>query len=107
MYRESLEHNMADTPFWQQTFDLFINNFIVSKQSLFLKKDNNAITFDDDIVQKCLKLLDGVTTVNPQTDKVSLYSKLSLYNGDKKLEAFSLLWHCYYIMYIIIFKSKI
>ena len=106
MYRESLEHNMADTPFWKQTFDLFINNFIVSKQSLFLEKDNNAITFDGGIVQKCLKLLDGVTTMNPQTDKVSLYSKLSQYTGDKKLEVYSLLWHCYYIMYIMGPTSK-
>ena len=97
---------MADTPFWQKTFDLFINKFIVSKQSLFLEKDNNAIEFNYNIVEECLKLLDGVTTMNPQTDKVSLYSKLSLYNGDKKLEVFSLLWHCYYIMYIMGPTSK-
>ena len=97
---------MADTAFWQKTFDLFINKFIVSKQSLFLEKDNNAIEFNYNIVEECLKLLDGVTTMNPQTDKVSLYSKLSLYNGDKKLEVFSLLWHCYYIMYIMGPTSK-
>lgn len=97
---------MADTPFWQKTFDLFINIFIVSKQSLFLKKDNNAIEFNDNIVEECLKLLDGVTTMNPQTDKVSLYSKLSQYNGNEKLEVYSLLWHCYYIMYIMGPTSK-
>lgn len=104
MYRESLEHNMADT---QQTFDHFIGEFIVNKRSPFLEQDNKAIEFkDDNIVQVCLELLVGVTTVNPQTDKVSLYSKLSQYTGDKKLEVYSLLWHCYYIMYIMGPTSK-
>lgn len=104
MYRESLEHNMADT---QQTFDHFIDEFIVNKRSPFLEQDNKAIEFkDDNIVQVCLELLVGVTTVNPQTDKVSLYSKLSQYTGDKKLEVYSLLWHCYYIMYIMGPTSK-
>ena len=93
-----------EQPLWQKTFDRFIEIFIRNKKSLFLEKEGQEIKFYDGkekIVPKCLELINGLTTMN------GLHDMLKDKQNDENFEAFfSLLWHCYYIMYIMGPTSK-
>ena len=99
MYRESQNSSMeTKQPFWQNAFDHFVEKFIKNKTSLFLEKE---IKFNNDIVNNCIGLLEGATTMK------GLHSKLKEKQNDNNYVIFySLLWHCYYIMYIMGPTSK-
>ena len=87
--------------FWEKTFNLYVKKFIQNKTSLFLEKDGQEIDFDKDIALKCLELLNGLTTMNDLHEKLK-----NTQNDENYVKFYSLLWHCYYIMYIMGPTSK-
>ena len=79
-----------------ELFDSFIRKFVIKKQSLI---DDNK-SFTDGCSDDCLSLIEKAEVMNSSNeDKVSLADIL------KEKEPFSdeyqLLWHCYYIMYMM------
>lgn len=93
-------------PKWQEKFNSFIEQFIINKKSLFRDFE---MDFNNDDLENCLVLLKDVQTMNPSKDKKSLYETLKAAKDnareDKEQEQykknFVLLWHCYWIMYIM------
>ena len=92
-------------PQWQGMFNKFIEQFIIKKKSLC----SEEMKFDDNDIQGCLDLLAGVETMNPSKDKKSLYETLKAAKANAReaeeqeqyKKNFVLLWHCYWIMYIM------
>lgn len=79
-----------------ELFDSFIRKFVIEKQSLI--DDNKGFT--DGCSDDCLSLIEKADVMNSSNEgKVSLAAIL------KEKEPFSdeyqLLWHCYYIMYMM------
>lgn len=102
---------------WLSTFNNFVQQFIQKKSSVF-GENEIIIGNKDNLIDDCLRLLKGVETLNPPVKKKgdnkednSLYTNLknlkdNTDNGDVFKKCYSLLWHCYYIMYIMGPTSK-
>lgn len=96
-------------PEWIPAFNKFVEIFIMEKKSVFLEHEVDFNKTWSEDIKKCLKLLEDVGTMNPPQNKDdkkvdnSLYAKLK--NLDKTSDdykrQYALLWHCYYIMYIM------
>ncbi len=78
----------------EKLFSTFIDTFIIEKKSIF---DESAL-FEDKEIEECLNLIDKKET----TKMEDLKKKFSegKYNDVNKT-SYLLLWHCYYIMYMM------
>lgn len=91
-----------------ELFDNFIDTFIIGRKSLLDNSENpNQFTAED--LEECIEVLKDVKTMNPpkgkegkedQSLKTALdkASEKDQSNGEKIKV---LLWHCYYIMYLM------
>ena len=100
------EKQQSENLFWQDTFDIFIKEFIIHKRPLITQSDVDVNEFSTNDINNCLKMLKDVETMNPPKDKddKSLFSKLKDLKEDNDTsypKVFSLLWHCYWIMYLM------
>ncbi len=96
-------------PEWIKAFNKFVEFFIKDKKSVFLEPEVDFNQTWSKDIENCLKLLEDVGTMNSPQNKDdkkvdnSLYTKLK--NLDKTSDdykrQYALLWHCYYIMYIM------
>ena len=89
---------------WQDTFEKFLEVFIINKKPLIT--DGGIDEFKNEDIEDCLTILNGVETMNPPKDKddKSLFSRLKDLkekNDHSYPVVFSLLWHCYWIMYLM------
>lgn len=96
-------------PEWITAFNKFVEIFIKDKKSVFLKPEVDFNQTWSEDIKNCLKLLEDVGTMNPPQNKDdkkvdnSLYKKLNNLDNtsDDYKRQYALLWHCYYIMYIM------
>lgn len=95
-----------------KAFDKFLEVFIKGKKSLIVdykKEDGSDYEFVDKDIINCLEFLKNVETLNPKDKKVSLQKKLEeLSTKDQETcrKNYILLWHCYWIMYLMNDTSK-
>lgn len=92
-------------------FDKFLEVFIKSRKSLIVEYKNGEKDdiFSVDDITNCLNFLKNVETLNPKDKKVSLQKKLeelSTKEQGKCRKNYILLWHCYWIMYLMNDTSK-
>ena len=92
-------------------FDKFFKDFIQGRNSLIVdyKVDGNDYEFSEEDIKNCLIFLKNVETLNPKDKKVSLQKKLedlSIEEQGKCRKNYILLWHCYWIMYLMNDTSK-
>ena len=92
-------------------FDKFLEVFIQGRNSLIVdyKVDGNDYEFSEEDIKNCLIFLKNVETLNPKDKKVSLQKKLedlSTKEQGKCRKNYILLWHCYWIMYLMNDTSK-
>lgn len=94
-----------------KAFGKFLEVFIKSRKSLIVEYKNGeeVDTFSVDDINNCLNFLMNVETLNPKDKKVSLQQKLEELSTKKRGECrknYILLWHCYWIMYLMNDTSK-
>ena len=92
--------SLADEPREISLFDDFIKKFVINKKSLI----SNTEFDPKNVVESCLNLLNGIETMNKPDEKKNQEDK-SLETALSKLDPsdvkYELLWHCYYIMYMM------
>ena len=90
-------------------FNDFINTFLIEKKSFII--DDEDIGFEESDIDNCLETIKSVNTM-PELKGVffeknqegKIVEKSSITNDQKK--HYLLLWHCYYIMYVMYKTSK-
>ena len=92
-------------------FAQFREDFIKSKKSLIVdyKDGEQDYKFTVGDIENCLNFLKKVETLNPKDKKVSLQNELEvLFTKDQGecRKNYILLWHCYWIMYLMNDTSK-
>lgn len=93
-----------------QLFDEFIQTFLKEKKSFIIDNDEE-IRFEESNIKKCLETIKSVNTM-PELKGVffeknqegKIVEKSSITDEQKK--HYLLLWHCYYIMYVMYKTSK-
>lgn len=104
-------------PEWITAFDKFVKIFIKGKKSVFLEPEVDFNETWSEDIKNCLKLLNnsGKDASSSEEAKKFLESilkdeKNNANNDDEKKKAYRrryvLLWHCYYIMYILSNTTK-
>lgn len=78
-------------------FDGFIRTFIIDKTSLLDK----GIRFEANNITSCLNMLKDLKTMNKPEDGEDKSLETALANEDGTSSKYELLWHCYYIMYLM------
>ena len=78
-------------------FDNFIVDFVINKRSVIV---NPEMTFNYSDVAYCLKIILQINKMN------ELEGSLSGLNEPEKSKCYVLLWHCYWIMYMMNDTSK-
>ena len=99
----------AEQQIVHNAFAKFLEVFIGSKKSLIV--DGNDYEFSEKDINNCLEFLKNVETLNPKDKKVSLQKKLEELSTkeqekEKCRKNYILLWHCYWIMYLMNDTSK-
>ena len=91
-------------------FNDFINTFLIEKKSFIIDNDED-ISFEESDIDNCLETIKSVNTM-PELKGVffeknqegKIVEKSSITDEQKK--HYLLLWHCYYIMYVMYKTSK-
>lgn len=92
-----------------QLFNEFIKTFLINKKSFIT--DNCDYSFEGDDIDNCIKAIQNVNTMSElkgvffEKNKEGKFIEKSSISDDQK-KCYQLLWHCYYIMYIMYKTSK-
>ncbi len=79
-----------------ELFNTFIQKFVIDRKSLI---DDNT-SFEDGDIETCLSLIEDTEVMNSSKEgKKSLGDKLM--EKETSSHEYQLLWHCYYIMYMM------
>jgi 5-methylcytosine-specific restriction protein B len=80
-----------------QLFGAFVDKFIIKRQSLL----NETTVFSTKDIDSCIKKLEGLQRMNKKNDNDDKSLEYVLEKEDTSSSIYELLWHCYYIMYLM------